>query len=132
MASHRSLPLPTLDDRRPVLAAEIARGPVLASAAFDHDVSAALEGAIGAPLPPQPTFLVWQEAEGRQVRLLQVDGFVYATLEAVAEGPQPVSDLLFEQLARSAAQGEPDEIEDLVERLAAATEQGLLRTVAPR
>lgn len=132
MASHRSLPLPTLDDRRPTLAAEIARGPILASAALDHDVSAALAGAVDAPLPARSTFLVWQEAEEGQVRLLQVDGFVYATLEAVAEGPQPVSDLLFEQLARSAARGEPDEIEDLVERLAAATEQGLLRTVAPR
>src|SRR6185503_1892021 len=105
---------------------------VVATLALDYDVGSALAGELGGALPREPTHLVWQATGDETVRLLRVDRFIYETLEALA-APQPVTagELVlarFADGARDASGGGRVDAAELLEALAGAAREGLIRT----
>jgi pyruvate-formate lyase-activating enzyme len=130
MASHRSLVMAITDEASSIsLDTQVTLGDIAASLALDYDVTAALAGQIGAPLPREPTYLVWQATDDDAVRLLRVNRFIFDALETLASAPIAAGDLILERLTDTlpSEAGEQDAAE-MLESLAGAAREGLVRT----
>lgn len=100
MASHRSLVLPTVAQESAIsLATPISRGEIAAFLSSDYDVTSALLGHPDVDLEPKQTHLVWQVTRDRALRLLEVNEFVFDSLQALEAGPITAGELVLESLS---------------------------------
>ena len=95
MASHRAVAMPNLG--LPLrLHDELRLNTVVATMRLTCDVLPLLDADPEAvpPLDRTPTYVMWDLAEDRNVRLSRVDPFLCAALEQLQRGPQPVAALM--------------------------------------
>jgi hypothetical protein len=102
MANHRSVAMP--DVSRPLEPGdELKLQAVLATMRLDYDLVPLLDAGPDAPPVPvkRPSYLMWELRDDRRIRLSEVDPFLYAALERLQEGPQPVAALMVDWAART-------------------------------
>jgi radical SAM superfamily enzyme YgiQ (UPF0313 family) len=95
MATHRSVVMPERQDRVQ-LHDHVQLNTVVATMAIDYDVVPLMEAscADGIELRRAPTYLMWSLTEERRVQLSKIDRFLYAAVERLRRGPQPVASLI--------------------------------------
>jgi radical SAM superfamily enzyme YgiQ (UPF0313 family) len=96
MATHRSVAMPQTE-ARVELSDRLQLNTVVATMRVDYDVVPLIEANAedGVSVPERmPTCLMWHLTDDRQVRLSRIDPFLYASLQQLRDGPQPVASLV--------------------------------------
>jgi tRNA A37 methylthiotransferase MiaB len=95
MATHRSVDMPTVTE--PLKLSDAVRlKTVVATMRVDYDLTPLLEASPEQAFESErkPAYLLWDLSDSRRIRLSQVDPFLFAAVEHLQEGPQPVARLI--------------------------------------